>query len=58
MWISKSEPGWYTVYYCPRCKQQRVWNTIRTSIFKCGCCGLLVRYVAREGRLSMDLRGM
>lgn len=55
MWISMSDSGWYTVYYCPKCRRQMTWHTIRNSIFKCDMCGLLMRYDGN--RLSLDLKG-
>ena len=45
MWKSKSETVngnlcFYTAYYCPQCKKQRIWHTIDYNVWKCDYCGL------------------
>jgi len=51
MWITKSEVGYYTIYYCPQCKRQRYWHTINKNVYKCARCELKMNYDFRESRL-------
>ena len=67
MWKVKTEVGYYTVYFCPKCKHQRTWHTIfyykfylkeirkmmEDFIMKCDICGLNMKYDYKTGRLKL-----
>ena len=53
MWMTKSDPGYYTVYYCPVCKRQMTWHSVNRNIWKCDMCGLEMVYKYSDGKLHL-----
>ena len=53
MWITKTEKGYYTIYYCPMCKKQRTYYSINKNLWKCSTCNLIMKYNYKTKKLHI-----
>jgi len=55
VWMTKTDLGFHTVYYCPQCKNQRSMHTINHNVWKCEYCGLELIYHYKDGKLHLGV---